>query len=191
MRTPPTLSHGRCFVAYFSTLPCSVVCSTGNNTSGGLRWRDIPDLQDSLLFCHSDVVFRRDWNRCIFITVCSHSFSTDFICSGFRVQFWSNCTRTHLSSFGVPYTVNSVNSVNILYFFPLGSVLCASLHGVSNLQTTTFFTVVSICNSALLIFVLSGLGISVSFLSSLETLAVSSPFGTLSLMVSSFRRWLQ
>jgi hypothetical protein len=78
-------------------------------------------------------------------------------------------------------TVNSVNSVNILYFVPLGSVLCASLHGASNLQTTTFFTVESICNFASLIFVLSGLGISVSFLSFLAALVVSSPFGTLSL----------
>jgi hypothetical protein len=38
---------------------------------------------------------------------CSHSFSTDIIYSGFRVQFWSSCTRAYLlSPFGVPYGLN-------------------------------------------------------------------------------------
>ena len=46
-----------------------------------------------------------------FIAVCSHSFSTDFIYSGFRVQFWSSCTRAYLlSPFGVPYGLNCASS---------------------------------------------------------------------------------
>jgi len=36
----------------------------------------------NLLLC-----FRSDRSSCIFIAVRSHSFSTDFIYSGFRVQF--------------------------------------------------------------------------------------------------------
>ena len=79
-------------------------------------------------------------------------------------------------------TVNSVNSVNILSFFPPGSALCVSLHGASSLTNNDALLLLRqfvIC--AVFFFCIFGLGTSVSFLSSLAALAVSSPFGTLAL----------
>ena len=79
-------------------------------------------------------------------------------------------------------TVNSVNSVNVLSFFPPGSALCVSLHGASSFSNNdSLFLLRQFCNLHRQFFVIFGLGISVSFLSSLEALAVSPPFGTLAL----------
>jgi hypothetical protein len=79
-------------------------------------------------------------------------------------------------------TVNSVNSFNILSFFPSGSALCVSLHGASSFSNNdALFLLRQFCNLRRQFFVFFGLGISVSFLSSLADLAVSPPFGTLAL----------
>jgi hypothetical protein len=72
------------------TQTCCGGADREDNTSGDLSRRSIPDLQRLLFCCRYVVVFHNDWINCIFITVCSHSFSTDFIYCGFRVQFLSN-----------------------------------------------------------------------------------------------------
>jgi hypothetical protein len=65
--------------------------------------------------------------------------------------------------------VNSINSVNILSLFPPGSVLCVSLHGASRFSNNdALFLLCQFCNLRRQFFCIFGLGISVSFLSSLE-----------------------
>ncbi len=79
-------------------------------------------------------------------------------------------------------SVNSVNSVNILSFFPPGSALRVSLHGPSTFSNNdALFLLSQFCNLRRQFLVFFGLGISVSFLSSLAVLALSPPSGTLAL----------
>ena len=101
-------------------------------------------------------------------------------------QLWCcRCRSPHIGCVFV--TVTSVNT-NILSFFPSGSALCVTLHGASSLSSYDALLLLRhFCNLRRQ-FCVCGLGISVSFLSSLAALAVSSPFGTLALNSCPFCR---
>jgi hypothetical protein len=106
-------------------------------------------------FCHSAVVFR-SWSWYMFITVRSHSFSTDFIYSGFRVQFWSSCTRVYLlSPFGVPYGLNWASSFSfsgVKVVLSLALVCCYQSPQIG----CVFVTVISVHSINILSFFPSG-----------------------------------